>query len=271
MAFDVISSNVTSALSNAVSSLSMKVVGWATNMTIKTPGLLLNALITVIATVFFCIDWPVLRAFVVHQMKPRTAELFAAVRTHLGKTLGRYIRSYALILLVTFSELSIGLLIIGVNNPFGTAALISIFDILPVVGSGTVLLPWAVICVIQANYSRALGLFIIYIVILIVRNIIEPKIVGDHVGLHPLVTLSSMVVGVYIFGAVGLLGLPVTLALLVSLNEAGVIHLYKPVPAGTGATEEDATGGGGPGKTTAALPAEGSTGKKAKRTKGKRA
>ena len=231
VAFDMISTNITSALGEAVSGLSMRVVTWATNVTFKAPGFLLNTLITIIATVFFSIDWPVLREFVFRQFKPRTAELVQAIRTHLGMTLGRYIRSYALIMLITFVELSLGLSIVGISNPFGIAAVIAVFDILPVVGSGTVLLPWAAICLIQGAYPRAIGLLIVYLVIVIVRNIMEPKIVGDHVGLHPLVTLSSMVAGTYLFGPIGLLGLPVTLALLVSLNEAGVIHLYQNKPA----------------------------------------
>lgn len=65
--------------------------------------------------------------------------------------------------------------------------------------------------------------------IVIVRNIIEPKIVGQHVGLHPIVTLLAMVVGTYVFGPIGLLGLPVALAIAVSMNDAGVIHLYNRV------------------------------------------
>lgn len=230
-AYDVISSNVTSTIGDAVSSLSKSAVGWVTSITVKTPGVLLNALITIIATVYFAIDWPVLRAFVVRQLKPASASMLASVREHLGRTLGRYVRSYALIMFITFLELSLGLSILRIENAFGLAAIIAVFDILPVVGSGTVLIPWAAVCVIQGNYSLALGLAIVYVIIVVIRNIIEPKIVGDKVGLHPLLTLSSMVVGTYVFGPVGLLGLPVTLALLVSLNEAGVIHIYNRLPA----------------------------------------
>ena len=105
----MISTNITSALGEAVSGLSMRVVTWATNVTFKAPRFLLNTLITIIATVFFSIDWPVLREFVFRQFKPRTADLVQAIKTHLGMTLGRYVRSYALIMLITFVELSIGL------------------------------------------------------------------------------------------------------------------------------------------------------------------
>ena len=228
--YNTIEQNVTQTLASYVSALSGRVVGGVTSMTFRAPGWLLNVLITIIATVFISVDWSVLSEFILRQCSDKTRSMLDNIRTHLGRTLGSYIRSYALILVITFAELAIGLSIIGVDGAFGIAALIAVFDILPVVGSGAVLIPWTIICLVRANYLRALGLGILYIVLVIVRNIIEPKIIGERVGLHPIVTLSSMVVGTYVFGPIGLLGLPVTLALLQSLNADGVIHLFKRKP-----------------------------------------
>lgn len=225
--YNTIEQNVTQTLASYVSALSGRVVSGVTSFTFRAPGWLLNVLITIIATVFISVDWSMLSEFILRQCSAKTCCMLDNIRTHLGRTLGSYIRSYALILLITFTELAIGLSIIGVEGAFGIAALIAVFDILPVVGSGAVLIPWTIICLVRANYLRALGLGILYIVLVVVRNIIEPKIIGERVGLHPIVTLSSMVVGTYVFGPIGLLGLPVTLALLQSLNEDGVIHLFK--------------------------------------------
>lgn len=228
--YDAIAANVTQTLGETVSTLSRSAVGWVTTFTFKTPGLLLDVLITIIATVFIAIDWNVLSEFIMRQFSDKTRDMIGNVRTHLGSTLGKYIRSYALILTITFVELSIGLSIVGVDSPIAISVVIALFDILPVVGSGTVLIPWALIVLLRANYIRALGLGIVYLVIVVIRNIIEPKIIGKRVGLHPIVTLASMVVGTYVFGPIGLLGLPVTLALLQSLNEDGIIHLFKRKP-----------------------------------------
>ena len=195
------------------------------------PGWLLNTLIMIIATVFITADFPLLKAFLLQQLSDSQRERVHEVRVHLGKTLGRYVRSYALILFITFCELSVGLLLIGVEHAVLIALLIALFDILPVVGSGTVLIPWAIITAVLGNYRLAAGLMLLYIVVVIVRNVIEPKIVGQHVGLHPIVTLLSMVVGTFVFGPVGLLGLPVALAIAVSMNDAGVIHLFRRVEA----------------------------------------
>ena len=110
-------------------------------------------------------------------------------------------------MLMTFTELAIGLLIIGVDNSWGVAAGIALLDILPIVGCGTVLIPWAVIA--------------------IVRNIAEPKIVGQQMGLHPLATLLAMVTGASLFGAAGVFALPIALAVIKQLDDDGIIHVIK--------------------------------------------
>lgn len=79
----------------------------------------------------------------------------------------------------------------------------------------------------MGNYGRCLSIFALYLTVTVIRNIIEPKIVGNKVGLHPIVTLLAMVVGTYVFGPIGLLGLPIALAIIVSLNSQGIIHLYE--------------------------------------------
>ena len=226
-AYNALASNVTSSLGETISGISMLVVSQVTNITLKTPRFLLNLLITVIATVFLTIDFPKIKAFVMRQLTVRASDFIHNARVQLGRTLWSYTRSYAMILAITFSEIAVGLSIIGASNALGIAVLIALFDILPVVGSGIVLLPWAVISIVSGDLATGIGLAVLYVVVLVVRQVVEPKIVGDRVGLHPIVTLMSMVVGTYLFGGIGLLGLPITLALLHALNKQGAIHLYK--------------------------------------------
>ena len=128
---------------------------------------------------------------------------------------------------ITFVELSIGLTLIGIKHAVAVALVVSIFDILPVLGTGGVMIPWTVLAALQGNYSLAVGLLVIYIVITVIRNIIEPKIVGSQLGLHPVVTLCSMFVGVQLFGVIGLFGFPIGLPLLRYLNDHGVIKLFR--------------------------------------------
>lgn len=226
-AYNALAASINSSLGNAITGISRQVVAQVTSVTLKAPGFLLKLLITVIATVFLTIDFPKIKAFVMRQLTPRIQDLFHNARVQLGRTLWSYTRSYALILAITFAELALGLTLIGIPNALGIAILIALFDILPVVGSGLVLLPWTVYTLLTGNLMRGIGLAILYVVVIVVRQIMEPKIVGDRVGLHPLVTLLCMVLGTYLFGGIGLLGLPITVALIHALNKQGVIHLYK--------------------------------------------
>lgn len=226
-AYNVVSENVTKSLGDAIVNVSKQMVTYVTTLTLKAPRFLLSLLIMVISTIFMTVDFPRIQAFVMRQLSERWRTLLHNARVQLGRTLWSYVRSYAVILVITFLEIFVGLSIIGVKNAAGIAVTIAIFDILPVVGSGLVLLPWTIYTLMSGNYTVGIGLAVLYVVVIVVRQIMEPKIVGDRVGLHPLVTLLAMVLGTYLFGGIGLLGLPITLALLHALNKEGAIHLYK--------------------------------------------
>ena len=128
---------------------------------------------------------------------------------------------------ITFIELSIGLTIIGVENSIIIALLTACLDILPVLGTGGVMIPWSIISLIMGDIGVGIGLIVVYLVVTVIRNIIEPKIVGTQLGLHPLATLISMFIGVNIAGIIGLFGFPIMLSLLLHLNKHGVIKLLK--------------------------------------------
>lgn len=225
---DSVGATLSSTVSNVSLTLVRKIGGYA----ISLPTFLLHVLITVIATVFVSSDLGKLKHWVLCQLSDENRTLVQNIFIHLGRTLSNYVRGYGLILLITFLELCLGLWLIGIQNWALLSFGIALLDILPVVGTGTVLIPWAIVCVFYGEYRSAIALMVVYLIILVVRNFIEPKIVGSRVGLHPIVTLSAMIIGTAVFGPVGLLGLPITMALLVSLNEAGCIHIFKPVAAG---------------------------------------
>ena len=137
------------------------------------------------------------------------------------------IRSYALIMSITFVELSVGLTLIGVNRAILVALLIAIFDILPVLGTGGIMIPWVILSALGGDLPHAFALLVLYVIITVIRNIIEPRIVGAQIGLHPVLTLMSMFVGNHLFGIVGLFGLPILLSLLRYLNDNGTISVPR--------------------------------------------
>ena len=127
-----------------------------------------------------------------------------------------------IIMFITFCELCLGLWLIGgTNNLFVVAGIICIVDILPVLGVGTVLIPWSVILMVTGDFTRGILLALLYIVIVIIRNFIEPRIIGKQMGLHPLVTLICIFVGLRLFGIIGMFAVPLTVMVLIELQRSG--------------------------------------------------
>ena len=116
-----------------------------------------------------------------------------------------------------------GFSILGVEYSLLLAVITAIIDVLPILGTGTVLIPWGIISLFQGNFVLGIGILVLYGVITLVRQIIEPKIVGDYIGLYPLVSLICMYVGLRLFGIVGLFLLPISVIMLKNLHDKGII------------------------------------------------
>lgn len=226
-ALDGIGTRVVQSMGDMVSSLSMKVMGLATSIAAAVPGLFIQLVVMVISTFFIAVDYSRLTGFCLRQMSESAKAGFLQIKEYVVGTLWVCIRSYAIIMSITFAELSIGLSLVGIEHAVLVALCIAIFDVLPVLGTGGIMIPWTVLTVVQGNYPLAIGLLVIYLVITVIRNIIEPKIVGSQLGLHPVVTLCSMFVGAQVFGVIGLFGFPIGLSLLRYLNDHGVIRLFR--------------------------------------------
>ena len=211
------------SLRSKVAEISTRLV---TGIMSSLPSSFLNVLFMIIATYFISLDFGLLKWAVARRIKEEDYNKIIAGLDYCKTTVGRMLRSYVLIMFITFLEQAIGLTILGVEYSVLIAMAIAVFDILPVVGSGTIMLPWAVISLVTGDIKRGVGLLILYVIITVIRQIIEPRIVGDHVGLHPLLTLMCMFVGLRVFGGLGLLGLPILCAVLVGLERDGVITLF---------------------------------------------
>lgn len=224
---DLAVENALSTIGSGISSVTASLLGYIGNLVYSLPTMLINVIICIVSTLFILFDWDVIRDFIFCQLSKNHGDMTRKITQQSSRTLKQFVLSYGLILLMTFVELSIGLSIIGIGNSILIAAGIAVFDILPIVGCGAVLIPWMLVSFILGNIPHGVGLTILYIIITVVRNSAEPKIVGNQVGLHPLVTLMSMVIGSSIMGGVGLLGFPIALAVINKMNKEGVIHLYK--------------------------------------------
>ena len=203
-------------------------ISWAAN---SVPNMVISIIATLVATYFISSDYDLIAAFIRRQIPSRIYEGFRHTKQHLVRTLGRWLRAQGILLTITFAELTLGFVILRLDYAGALAALVSLIDILPILGTGTILIPWAAVMLLSGEFGMALGLIILYAVVTIVRNFIEPKIVGTQIGLHPLVTLMCLYFGFQIFGFLGMFLMPVIVISLKELNECGYIHLWKTAPA----------------------------------------
>lgn len=197
------------------------------------PSALIAIVIGIIAWIFFTKDYRQIVSFIKLQLPESNKNLLSEVKQIFSKTVLKMMRAYGIIMLITFCELFLGFTILNLIGVMDNgyivmiAAATAIFDILPVAGSGGILIPWAVISVIMGNYGQALGLIIVYVVISVIRQYLEPKIVGNSLGVHPIVTLAGLYFGLKLFGFLGMFIVPICVMTIKAFNDAGRIHLYN--------------------------------------------
>lgn len=197
------------------------------------PTIFLATLVSIIACCFVTADYDRLVNFVKRQLPQERREALGASKRLLFSSLFKMLRAYLLIILITFAEMALGLGILKLTGLYDSsyilaiALLTAIVDILPVLGTGTVLLPWAVFSLCTGKVGFGIGLLVLYIAISIIRQIIEPKLVAGQLGLPPVATIVGMYIGLQLFGFIGLFLVPLTLIMLKLLNDQGLIHLWK--------------------------------------------
>lgn len=210
-----------------VSGMSQTVLNGVSGLAVSIPGACMNVLLAVIATVFMEMEFPEIMAFLRRQVPEKWQRTVSDIKSYTMGTLGKCVLSYVLIFGMTFGELAAGFLVLGIDGAFAIAFIIAVLDILPVLGTGTVLIPWTVIALTTGRIPMGIGILVLYLIITVVRNIVEPRLVGRQMGLSPVVMLPCMIVGLKFFGIIGLFGVPFGVAFLKSLNDKGVIHLFR--------------------------------------------
>ena len=202
----------------------------ATSVAMKLPNYFITTVVSIISGYLISANYDAILAFLRLQLPARAEHLLDSVYNHLAATISKMLKAYALILSVTFAELTIGFLLLGIEYAVLIAFVTAIIDILPILGVGTVLIPWGLISLIMGNFKLGIGLLILYVVILAIRQYLEPKIVGAQLGLHPLVTLGCIYAGFKVAGLLGMLSFPILMILIKKLNDEGEIHLWRIPP-----------------------------------------
>lgn len=200
------------------------------------PMIAVGIIVAIVSGCFMTSDYASLRNLILKLAGERNAAKIVRTKNILFSTLGKMAKAYCIIILVTFSEMVIGLSflkIIGVYTGgyiFAISLITAIVDILPVLGTGTILIPWGVWSLLTGHIGFGIGILAVYAIITVIRQIIEPKLVASQLGLPAYVTITAMYVGTRLFGFIGLFLLPISIMVLKVLNDDGVIHIFRKKP-----------------------------------------
>lgn len=200
------------SVTGTVSKLAEKIPSFLGRVAAHLPEIFITVIVTLIATFYFSAGKGKEQLLEIMPQKMRGG------LTEVGKRLKPaafgWLRAYILIFIITFIELFLGLTLLRVQYAFLFAALIALVDILPILGTGTVLIPWSIISFLMKDVRLGVGLLIVFGVITVVREVIEPKIVGKSLGLSPILALISMYAGLKLFGFFGMIIVPAAVTLV---------------------------------------------------------
>ncbi len=177
----------------------------ATQIISEIPTIAIYTFITLLATYFICTDKIYIADTIEHQLPHRWAKKIGTHIRSIVRELGNYLKAEAILIIISFIIVLVGLYILkifhfNVPYPFLTALVIGFVDALPILGSGTVMVPWAIIEALNGDIKLGIAIIVIFAIILIARQLLEPKIISGKIGIHPIFTLLAMYTGFKIIG-----------------------------------------------------------------------
>lgn len=183
------------------------------------PTLILYIVITILSTFFMILDRDEILSYLEHQLPKSWLDKVFNIKTEMFTVLVSYLKAQAILGSICLIESLILLNLLAflkfdVPYPLLMSIIICIADILPILGAGTILIPWSVLSFATGNIKLGIGLLISYLIIMSVRQMLEPKLISQNLGVHPLITLISMYSGFKVFGVSGFLIGPVVMIIL---------------------------------------------------------
>jgi predicted PurR-regulated permease PerM len=164
---------------------------------------------------------------------PRTFKTaFEFLRDNVFQGIGIYLKSQLKLISITFAVIFVSLLLLGVQNAFTIAVVCGIFDVLPLLGVGTVFVPWIIYLFIVGHTSLAIWISALFLVVVLARQILEPKITGDTLGVSAFTMLTFMIISLSLFGIAGVILSPILIILIKALYDQRYFHRWIRMPVG---------------------------------------
>ena len=225
--FRILAQQLLTGLQSEAGRFSAALIDWAASLAAALPSFVLSFFVTLLGTFFMTIEYQSILSFLQRQLPRRFYALLQDAGKTLRRTIGRLLQSYFLLLLLMLSVLTIGLVVLGVQDALFWAVLLALLDLIPVLGMGAVLLPWAAYSLFSGNVPLGVGLLLLELIAAVLRNFFEPRMLGNRLGIHPLAALAAMYLGFRMFGVFGMALFPLILLLLKDARTAGLLPLWK--------------------------------------------
>ena len=199
---------------------------YITNFTKKIPNFFITLIFTILASILISARYTNFKEYIKNYSK--NLFLFISdIKNIFINIIFKYIKAYFILMIITFIELSIGLMILKEPYFIIISFLIALFDFLPILGTGGIMIPWIIITFMKNNYSFSFGLLILYVIITIIRHFIEPKIIGNQLEMNPIIALISIYLGFYWMGLIGMIIIPILTQIILTLYKTKKIYLLK--------------------------------------------
>lgn len=200
-------------------------IGDLTSIVTKIPAYLVTFLVYLIALFLFMSELPRLREKLFNYLSDKTAERVNFMTSRLSYVIAGFFKAQFLVSIIIFIVSLIGLLIIAPEVALLMAVIIWIIDFIPIIGSIAILGPWALFHLLTGDVPLGTQLLILAGILLVIRRTVEPKVMGQHIGLSPLATLIAMYLGLMLFGIMGFIIGPLIVIAFTSAKEAGIIKM----------------------------------------------
>ncbi len=186
----------------------------------STPSALLSLLVTILAAFFISKDRDVITNTVIHKLFRQKAAMAMRVYEYSVTALSGFIHAQVVLMLLIAAAGCVGFTILGVGSPIGMGILVAVVDVMPVLGPGLIMVPWMIISLIGGKFGTAVGLLVVYVVLTLIRQVLQPKLIADSLEVHPLLVLVGMVVGLAYMGVWGLILGPMIIVVVKSVLDA---------------------------------------------------
>lgn len=186
------------------------------------PGAFAFIIIAAIATFYISKDRYQIKQFIYKLLPVKTQNKTTSIFKELVDVLWGFLKAITILTLITTGLTILLLAIIGLDYVVTIGIFVGFLDLLPILGPGLFFVPWILIEFVIGNTKLGIMLLIVYIIISAVRQFMQPRIIGDNIGLHPLVTLIALYVGLTIWGAVGLILGPLVFVIIISCYRVGL-------------------------------------------------